>query len=90
MKMPKRVDMLNSAGRLAAAVLCVAAYFLFSEAVLDLTVFRGAKTDVDFYGNIVFSKEEAESADKFKRDIISLGEERQTRCSIPVVPLFTV
>ena len=48
MKMPKRIDMVNSAGRFAAAVLCVAAYFLFSETVLDLTVFRGAKTDVDF------------------------------------------
>lgn len=86
MKIPKRIDMVNSAGRFAIAVLCVAAYFLFSETVLDLTVFKGAKTDFDYYGNIVFSKEEAESADKFKRDIISLGEERQT--SIPGTIVF--
>ncbi len=86
MKMPKRIDMVNSAGRFAAAVLCVAAYFLFSETVLNLTVFKGAKTDFDYYGNLVFSKEEAESADKFKRDIISLGEERQT--SIPGTIVF--
>ena len=86
MKMPKRIDMVNSAGRFAVAVLCVAAYFLFSETVLDLTVFKGAKTDSDYYGNLVFSKEEAESADKFKRDIVSLGEERQT--SIPGTIIF--
>ena len=86
MKMPKRIDRVNSAGRFAAAVLCVAAYFLFSETVLNFTVFRGAKTDFDYYGNLVFSKEEAESADKFKRDIISLGEERQT--SIPGTIIF--
>ncbi|MBR4532552.1 SGNH/GDSL hydrolase family protein [bacterium] len=84
--MPKRIDMVNSAGRFAIAVLCVAAYFLFSETVLNLTVFKGAKTDFDYYGNLVFSKEEAESADKFKRDIISLGEERQT--SIPGTIVF--
>lgn len=86
MKMPKRIDMVNSAGRFAIAVLCVAAYFLFSETVLNLTVFKGAKTDFDYYGNLVFSKEEAEIADKFKRDIISLGEERQT--SIPGTIIF--
>ena len=86
MKMPKRIDRVNSAGRFAVAVLCVAAYFLFSETVLDLTVFRGAKTDVDFYENIVLSKDEAESVEKFKRDIISLGEERQT--SIPGTIIF--
>lgn len=86
MKMPKRIDMVNSAGRFVIAVLCVAAYFLFSETVLNLTVFKGAKTDFDYYGNLVFSKEEAESADKFKRDIISLGEERQT--SIPGTIVF--
>ena len=86
MKIPKRIDRINSPGRFAAAVLSLAAYFLFSETVLDLTVFKNAKTDSDFYGNIVFSKEEAESADKFKRDIISLGEERQT--SIPGTIIF--
>ena len=86
MKMPKRIDMVNSAGRFAIAVLCIAAYFLFSETVLNLTIFRGAKSDFDYYGNLVFSKEEAEIADKFKRDIISLGEERQT--SIPGTIIF--
>lgn len=86
MKIPKRIDRVNSSGRFAIAVLCLAAYFLFSETVLDLTVFKNAKTDLDFYGNLVFSKEEAESADKFKRDIISLGEERQT--SIPGTIIF--
>ena len=57
MKMPKRIDTLNSAGRFAIAVVCISAYFLFSETVLNLTVFKGAKTDFDYYGNLVFSKD---------------------------------
>ena len=86
MKMPKRIDTINSAGRFAIHLFCIAAYFVFSEFVLNLTIFRGAKTDYDYYGNLVFSKEEAESTAKFKRDIVSLGEERQT--SIPGTIIF--
>ncbi len=86
MKMPKRIDRINSAAMLALHVFCIAAYFVFSEFVLNSTIFKGVKTDYDYYGNLVFSKEESENAEKFKRDIISLGEERQT--SIPGTIIF--
>lgn len=74
MKMPKRIDKINSLGKFAVHVFCIAAYFVFSELVLNFTVFRGVKSDFDYYENLVFSKEESESAEKFKRDLISLGD----------------
>ena len=86
MKTAKRVDIINSAGKFAVHFLCIAAYFVFSEFVLNLTIFKDVKTDFDYYGNLVFSKDEAEDASKFKRDIVSLGEERQE--SIPGTIIF--
>ena len=86
MKRQKRVDIINSAGKFAINFFCIAAYFVFSEFVLNSTIFKGVKTDFDYYGNLVFSKEEAEEASKFKRDIVSLGEERQE--SIPGTIIF--
>ena len=86
MKTGKRVDIINSAGMFVIHFFCIAAYLVFSEFVLNLTIFKGVKTDFDYYGNLVFSKDEAEKASKFKRDIVSLGEERQT--SIPGTIIF--
>ena len=86
MRMPKRIDRINSVSKLFLLILCIAVYFVFSELVLNFTVFRGTKNDFEYYANLVLSKEESENAEKFRRDIISLGEERQT--SIPGTIIF--
>lgn len=86
MKRQKRIDVINSAGNLLLQLLCIAAYFVFSELVLNFTIFKGVKTDFDYYGNLAFSREDAEIAAKFRRDIVSLGEERQI--SIPETIIF--
>ena len=84
--MQKRIDKINSAGKLLLQLLCIAAYFVFSESVLNFTIFKGANNDFDYYRNLVFSKKESENAEKFRRDLVSLGEERQT--SIPGTIIF--
>lgn len=86
MKHIGRIDRISSLLSLLATLLAIAAYFVFSELVLNFTIFKGAKTDFDYYENLVFSEEESENAEKFKRDIISLGDERQT--SIPGTIIF--
>lgn len=86
MKMQKRIDRINSAGKLFLHLLCIAAYFIFSELVLNFTIFKNTNNDFDYYANLVLSKEESENAEKFRRDIVSLGEERQT--SIPGTIIF--
>ena len=73
MKMQKRIDRINSSGKLIVQLLCIAAYFVFSEFVLNFTIFNGVKTDFDYYRNMAFLPEEAEKAEKFMRDIVSLG-----------------
>ncbi len=84
--MQKRIDKINSAGKLLLQFLCIAAYFVFSEFVLNFTIFKGANNDFDYYRNLVFSKKESEDAEKFRRDLVSLGEERQV--SIPGTIIF--
>ena len=74
--MQKRIDKINSAGKLFLLLLCIAAYFVFSEIVLKFTIFKEVKDDFDYYQNLVFSKEESEKAAKFKRDLTSIGKER--------------
>lgn len=86
MKGTKRIDRINSAGKLVLHLLCIAAYFVFAEIVLELTVFKGTRTDFDYYRNLTFSPEEAEKAEKFMIDIISLGESREI--SIPGTIIF--
>lgn len=86
MKHIGRIDRIRSFGALAATLAATALYFVFSEYVLNFTIFKGAKTDFDYYENLVFSEEESENAEKFKRDLSSLGEERQT--SIPGTIIF--
>ena len=75
-KMQKRIDRINSFGKLLLLILCIAAYFVFSEFVLKFTIFKEVKDDFDYYQNLVFSKEESEKAAKFKRDLTSIGKER--------------
>jgi len=75
-KMQKRIDRINSFGKLLLLILCVAAYFVFSEFVLKFTIFKEVKDDFDYYQNLVFSKEESEKTAKFKRDLTSIGKER--------------
>ena len=84
--MQKRIDKINFAGKLLLHIFCIAAYFVFSEFVLNFTIFKGANNDFDYYSNLVLSKKESENAEKFRRDIVSLGEERQT--SIPGTIIF--
>ena len=85
MKMRKRIDRINSFGKLIVQLLCIAAYFVFSEFVLNFTIFKGVKTDFDYYRNMAFLPEEAEKAEKFMRDIISLGSRE---LSIPGTIIF--
>ena len=75
--MHKRIDKINSLGKLLLQLLCITAYFVFSEFVLNSTIFSGTRTDFDYHRNLVLSQEESEKAEKFMRDIISLGKERQ-------------
>lgn len=81
-----RVDKINSFAAFSATLAVIALYFIFSEFVLNSTIFSGTRTDFDYYGNLVFSKEESEEAEKFKQDIMSLGDERQE--SIPGTIIF--
>lgn len=76
MKNHGRVDSINSFTVFAANLVLLLMYFVFSETVLDLTVFKDAKNDFDYYENLVFSKEENETAKKFKRDLADIGLER--------------
>ena len=76
MKNHGRVDSINSFTVFAANLILLLIYFVFSETVLDLTVFKDAKNDFDYYENLVFSKEENETAKKFKRDLADIGLER--------------
>lgn len=76
MKNHGRVDSINSFTVFAANLVLLLIYFVFSETVLDLTVFKDAKNDFDYYENLVFSKEENETAKKFKRDLADIGLER--------------
>jgi len=75
-KMQKRIDRIKSFSKLLLLILCIAAYFVFSEFVLKFTIFKEVKDDFDYYQNLVFSKEESEKAAKFKRDLTSIGKER--------------
>lgn len=76
MKNHGRVDSINSFTVFVANLVLLLMYFVFSETVLDLTVFKDAKNDFDYYENLVFSKEENETAKKFKRDLADIGLER--------------
>ena len=76
MKNHGRVDSVKSFAAFSANLALLVIYFLFSETVLDLTVFKDAKNDYDYYENLVLSGEENENAKKFKRDLASIGSER--------------
>ncbi|MBO4711588.1 SGNH/GDSL hydrolase family protein [bacterium] len=86
MKHIGRVDSIRSLTSFLATIAALALYFVFSELVLNFTTFRGVKNDFDYYKNLAFSTEESEKSEKFKRDIISLGDERQI--SIPGTIIF--
>ena len=78
MKNHGRVDRIKSFAAFIANLALLLIYFLFLETVLNLTVFKDAKNDYDYYENLVFSKEENETAKKFKHDLASIGSERGT------------
>lgn len=80
-----RVDKIDSFGKLALHLLCLAAYFTLAEHILRYTTFKDTQNDLDYYANIAFSEEEYENAKQFKQDMMSMGNERT---SIPGTIIF--
>ena len=56
--------------------LFLALYYLISEAALESSVFSKASNESDYYASIVFSEKDWNFAQKFRKDLLSLGERR--------------
>ncbi|MBO7126099.1 SGNH/GDSL hydrolase family protein [bacterium] len=72
----RRVDKINSPGVFCAVFLFFALYYSISEAALETSVFSNAKNESDYYASIVFSEKDWEFAQKFREDLLSMGERR--------------
>lgn len=72
----RRIDKINSPRVFCAVFLCLAFYYLISEAALETSVFSNASNDSDYYASVVFSEKDWIFAQKFRKDLISSGERR--------------
>ena len=72
----RRIDKINSLCAVCAVFLCLVLYYLISEAALETSVFSNAKNESDYYASVVFSEKDWEFAQKFRKDLLSLGERR--------------
>ena len=72
----RRIDKINSPRVFCAVFLCLAFYYLISEAALESSVFNNASNESDYYASMVFSEKDWETARKFREDLLSLGERR--------------
>ena len=73
----RRIDKINSPGLFCALFLFLSLYYLISEAALESSVFSNATNESDYYASIVFSEKDWETALKFRKDLLSLGERRE-------------
>ena len=73
----RRIDKINSPGLFCAVFLFLSLYYLISEAALESSVFSNATNESDYYASIVFSEKDWETALKFRKDLLSLGERRE-------------
>lgn len=69
-----RVDRMNSLGRFAAGLFCLALYFVFTELVLSFTTFKDIGNELDYYIAQSFSETERRDAEQFNKDLVSCGE----------------
>lgn len=72
----QRIDKINSPRVVFTVFLCLSLYYLLSEAALRTSVLSSASNESDYYASIVFSEKDWETARKFRKDLISLGERR--------------
>ena len=72
----RRIDKINSLCAVCAVFLCLVLYYLISEAALETSVFSNAKNESDYYASVVFSEKDWEFAQKFREDLLSMGERR--------------
>ncbi|MBO4698663.1 hypothetical protein J5690_03515 [bacterium] len=72
----RRIDKINSFRVFFAVSLFLALYYFVSEAALESSVFSNASNESDYYASVVFSEKDWDFAQKFRKDLISLGERR--------------
>ena len=72
----RRIDKINSLRAFCAVFLCLALYYLISEVALETSVFSSASNESDYYASVVFSEKDWNFAQKFRKDLLSLGERR--------------
>ena len=72
----RRIDKINSPRMFCAVLLCLALYYSISEAALESSVFNNVYNESDYYASMVFSEKDWNFAQKFRKDLISLGERR--------------
>ena len=72
----RRIDKINSPRVFCAVFLFIALYYSISEAALESSVFSTASNESDYYASLVFSEKDRETAGKFRKDLLSLGERR--------------
>jgi len=72
--MKKRIDKISSLKGFIAVSAVFAGYILFSEAALNIFGTRNVMNDFEYYASKTFTEEEWDDAEKFRRDIISIGQ----------------
>jgi len=72
----RRIDKINSPRTFCVVFLCLALYYSMAEAALETSVFSNATNESDYYASVVFSEKDWEFAQKFRKDLLSLGERR--------------
>ncbi len=70
----KRVDRISSLKGFVIVAVTFALYFLFSEIVLHVFDTREVLNDFEYYASKTFTEEQWNDAEKFRRDIISIGQ----------------
>lgn len=73
----RRLDKINSPAIFCAVLICLALYYLVSEAALESSVFSNVSNEADYYASMVFSEKDWETARKFREDLLLIGERRK-------------